>query len=388
MDDFFGTDFAGSAVCDECGERLSPDATFCPNCGSRRMSKRDIDDTELPFQYVTPRIQNEAYTSIESEDDFLFGYDAEDYGTDDFSEDPFVTQEFGEEYSDYAEAMNLSHESDKRPAAKKRPATKKHSAAKTKRRASSGSKPKDGLADADSRKSAIAVLIAAGFLGIVLIVSLLGFIVSLFSGSGNVQTVVDENTDTSSVVSSISSSAPSEVTSSSAPADKPVVHLLPEDVRNDSYTKYKVDQNTYTTVMASSFIDAKLTHGSTELAFDGDIETSWQDGVKGYGVGEWLLAYNSDGSAVKVSEVTVYNGYQNPKFNTAKKDMYLVNSRVSDFTLTFDDGTSESFTLEDIKEPQTFKFKERETCYIRFTVGGAYKGTKYKDTCITEIIYK
>ena len=231
MDDFFGTDIAGSAVCDECGERLSPDATFCPNCGSRRMSKHDIDDTELPFQYVTPRIQNEAYTSIESEDDFLFGYDAEDYGTDDFSEDPFVTQEFGEEYSDYAEAMNLSHESDKRPAAKKRPATKKHSAAKTKRRASSGSKPKDGLADADSRKSAIAVLIAAGFLGIVLIVSLLGFIVSLFSGSGNVQTVVDENTDTSSVVSSGSSSAPSEVTSSSAPADKPVVHLLPEDVR-------------------------------------------------------------------------------------------------------------------------------------------------------------
>ena len=70
MDDFFDTEISGSAVCDECGERLSPDATFCPNCGSRRMSKHDIDDEELPFQYVTPRIQNESYTSYMQEREY------------------------------------------------------------------------------------------------------------------------------------------------------------------------------------------------------------------------------------------------------------------------------------------------------------------------------
>ena len=221
----------------------------------------------------------------------------------------------------------------------------------------------------------------------VVIVSLIGFIVSLFSGGSAVQTEEVESAGTSSVTSSVASAETSSETSS-APSKKNVVHLLPEDVRNENYRKFALDQNTFSSAMASSYIDEKLTHGTTELAFDGDAETSWQDGVKGYGVGEWLLAYNSDGSAVTVSEVTVYNGYQNPKFNTAKKNMYLVNSRVSDFTLTFDDGTSESFTLQDKKDPQTFKFKARETCYIRFTVGGVYKGTKYKDTCVGEIIYK
>ena len=49
---------------------------------------------------------------------------------------------------------------------------------------------------------------------------------------------------------------------------------------------------------------------------------------------------------------------------------------------------TESFTLEDIKDPQTFTFKARKTSYVRFTIGGVYKGTKYKDTCVGEIIYK
>ena len=234
----------------------------------------------------------------------------------------------------------------------------------------------------------IGMLAGVAFLAVVLVVAFGGLLSSFFYSDDITAPSSQNQAEVSSEASSAASSAASSEVSSASPAKKPVVHLLPEDVRNEKYVKYTVENNTFTTVMASSFISAKRTHGTTELAFDGNTETSWQDGVKGYGIGEWLLAYNSDGSAVKVSSVTVYNGYQNPKFNTAKKDMYLVNSRVSDFTLEFDDGSTESFTLQDLKEPQTFDFRERKTCYVRFTVGGVYKGTKYKDTCMGEIIYK
>ena len=372
MDNYFDTDRSENAVCEDCGEILSPDATFCPNCGSRRMSKRQITDTELPFQYVTPSIQSQSYSSFEPEEDFSLDFVARDYDTDDYDTGNLVAEDFGVDYSDFMETMRSSPVPDRRIPTKRT------------RREEESEDQYEELECTESSKPAISVLIAACFLGAVLFVSLMGFIVSLFAGSGSVETVPEDNPPASSASSSVSSSA--EPTSSSS--ENKVVHLLPEEVTNDSYEKFRVDDNTFTTVMASSYISAKLTHGSTELAFDGDPQTSWQDGVKGYGEGEWLLAYNSDGSAVKVSEVTVYNGYQNPKFNTAKKDMYLVNSRVSGFTLTFDDGTSESFTLEDIKEPQTFKFKARKTCCIKFTIDGAYKGTKYKDTCIGEIIYK
>ena len=398
MNDQFFTETSGEMFCQDCGEPLSPDATFCPNCGSRKMSKPSIDDTELPFQYVTPSIETQSYSAMapdfdlsdltmsggyDAEDDTMLAYDPEPYGADDYG-----GNDIDRDYSDFEETMYPERIVAKRPAPKKRPAAQKKPAQGTRRPASARKPRKGASGSADSRNASIRVLIAAAFLSLVLIVSLIGFLVSLFSGNDGIQTVESESAGTSSVASSVSSSVSSSAASDKKTPSKPVVHLLPEDVRNSSYTRYTLDQNTFTTAMASSFINAKLTHGTTELAFDGDPETSWQDGVKGYGIGEWLLAYNSDGSAVKVSEVTVYNGYQNPKFNTAKKDMYLVNSRVSDFTLTFDDGTSESFTLEDKKDPQTFQFKERETCYVRFTIGGVYKGTKYKDTCVGELIYK
>ena len=380
---------SGGVFCQDCGEPLSPEATFCPNCGSRRMSKPGIDDKELPFQYIAPEIQNQTYAPMDEDfsfSDLILGDDYgadDDYSTDDYTVDAYPVDDYpGEQYdSDYDD-----FEKNIRPT---RPAGKRSSAGKrgtpqTGRRAPERKRRVRRNADPSSTTAAIRMIVAAGFLGLVIAVSLIGFFFFLFAGDGGVEISDTETTDVSSVEPAVSSDSPSE----EEKTEKPTVHLLPEDVSNKSYKKYTLDQNTFTTAMASSFISAKLTHGSTDLAFDGDPETSWQDGVKGYGIGEWLLAYNADGSAVKVSEVTVYNGYQNPKFNNAKKDMYLVNSRVSDFTLTFDDGTSESFTLEDIKDPQTFTFKARKTCYVRFTIGGVYKGTKYKDTCVGEIIYK
>ena len=165
-------------------------------------------------------------------------------------------------------------------------------------------------------------------------------------------------------------------------------HELPDDVYDSSYKECYISANKFSRVKASSYANWSGTHGEPDWAFDGNENSSWQDGVSGYGIGEWLLAYNSDGFAESVSSVTVYNGYYSTKYNTADKNFYSLNSRVMRFTLEFDDGSSESFTLSDSKEPQTFTFSSRDTCYVRFVIDSVYEGDKYDDTCISEIIYK
>lgn len=96
------------------------------------------------------------------------------------------------------------------------------------------------------------------------------------------------------------------------------------------------------------------------------------------------MAYNSDSSAVTVSQVTIRNGYYKP----GGSPLYDENSRVSNFELEFDDGSREAFRLEDHDQEQTFTFTPRDTCYVKLIITGVYRGTKYNDTCISEITYR
>ncbi len=121
---------------------------------------------------------------------------------------------------------------------------------------------------------------------------------------------------------------------------------------------------------------------SADDAFDGNTETCWQDGVSGYGEGECLTAYAY--SDQLVYSVTVYNGYQKTHVSTK---YYKYNSRIKEFTVYYDGG-SETFVLEDTKAPQTFVFSSPIiTDYITIEINSVYKGSKYKDTCLTDIIF-
>ncbi len=338
---------SGYAVCDICGETLPATATFCTNCGGRKISRHDQPERELPLQEYTEYHTHAQNRRVVSAHHYT-SYSANDQG--------FLVnippEEYEEDYSEeYSEPYENEYEED-------------------------GYDEDEYIPAPAPTPSSVRIMAVTGFLTAVFAVALVGLVISLFPASDEVssetQTPVSSVADVSSAVSS----------------EKTVVHKLPEEIQDGSYEVFTVEGNTFGAVAASSYIDENLTHGSTEQAFDGEVITCWQDGVKGYGEGEWLIAFNPDKSAVTVSSITVYNGYQNTKYNSKSKDMFKINSRVSDFTLEFDDGTTESFTLADNKDAQTFQFSQRETCYVRFIIDGAYKGKKYKDTCISEIIYK
>ena len=349
----------GYAVCESCGEQLPLHSTFCPNCGSRKIAVGGGREKELPTEesagyyasgFNPPVGPDSPYDEYSDEGCYMIG--------DLYNETPYQKAPYPEE--SYQEGLYERQPYPEKPYQD----DGYFGSGMTDEDYDSDDYDEDEddyyVSSGQPTASSVRIAFAALFVAAVFAVAFIGLIISFFPESDSPEPVAPAG---DSSVTDVSSTVSSQAKAS---------HDLPDEAVNGKTRIFAVADNKFGSV----------------TAFDGDPDTCWQDGVAGYGVGEWLLAFNEDNKAVKVSSVTVYNGYQNLQYNTKSKDMYLNNSRVAAFELEFDDGSTESFTLEDSKEPQTFKFKARETCYVRFTVEDVYKGKKYKDTCIGEIIYK
>lgn len=111
---------------------------------------------------------------------------------------------------------------------------------------------------------------------------------------------------------------------------------------------------------------------------DNDLSTAWVEGVDGQGYGETLTIYMA--TPATVSGVTIVNGYQ------ASEHVYYVNSRPRQLDVTINGQFSFAIDLEDIMGEQSFSFdKPVEAQDISFTIKDVYPGSKYEDTCISEI---
>ncbi len=117
-----------------------------------------------------------------------------------------------------------------------------------------------------------------------------------------------------------------------------------------------------------------------EHVFDGDIKTAWVEGVSHAGEGEWIQL--SAAGIQTVQGIEIVNGY------CKSEEIYIKNNRVRDIRITFDDGTSETFSLkDDFGRYQNFDFSEpKNTTAVKMEILSVYKGVKYQDTCISEVI--
>ncbi len=118
---------------------------------------------------------------------------------------------------------------------------------------------------------------------------------------------------------------------------------------------------------------------------DGDYNTAWVEAADGLGEGEWI-SLELEGEQ-EVSGVNIENGYK--KFIDGKSDDYLYNcnARAKTIRVEFSDGTYEDFELtDDFYAINQIMFSyPRVTNYIKITILDAYAGSKYEDTCISEI---
>ena len=137
----------------------------------------------------------------------------------------------------------------------------------------------------------------------------------------------------------------------------------------------------FTWVSASS----SLKGYGTELTTDGKLETAWLEGVKGNGIGEWLM-YSAEADQT-VSSITIYNGYlKNDK-------VYINNGRIKKFSLEFSDGEIITYDVtktnfSNAKNGYTINFETpKVTSSVKLTILDAFQGAYYTDTGISGITF-
>jgi hypothetical protein len=130
-------------------------------------------------------------------------------------------------------------------------------------------------------------------------------------------------------------------------------------------------------VSSSSYLNNATIYAPDNL-FDKSLHTAWAEGAKNEGVGEWaLIKFDYD---KKIDDIGIFNGYQK---NT---NLFEDNNRVKELEISISDGTKKIVTLEDAKDVQWIPLN-KQTQWIKFRILSVYKGKKYNDTCLTEIIF-
>lgn len=116
-----------------------------------------------------------------------------------------------------------------------------------------------------------------------------------------------------------------------------------------------------------------------ENVLDGSYRTAWVENASGNGIGEWIQL-NFDSNHV-INGLEISNGYKK------SESLYEKNSRAKTIRLHFSDGSSQEFELADeFMGIQRLQFASPiVTNYIRIELVDMYSGTKYEDTCITEL---
>jgi len=132
------------------------------------------------------------------------------------------------------------------------------------------------------------------------------------------------------------------------------------------------------TLSASSVLKESGYDYSATCAMDGNSTTAWAEAASGDGVEEWLrLDFGED---CGVSGLQIWAGYQ-------KSDsLFQKNNRPKSIRVTFSDGSSMDFELDDTMNMQSLSFGgKRVTSSLKITILSVYPGTAYQDTCITEL---
>ncbi len=144
-------------------------------------------------------------------------------------------------------------------------------------------------------------------------------------------------------------------------------------------------------VTASSYLKSQGENNyDARNAHDLNYKNAWVEGVKGYGIGEYLL-YTFAGAAPRINEIIIINGY------IKSKTAWENNSRVKKLKMYIDNQPYAILNLQDIRGSQCFRvepignnreeLENKPDWTIKFEILEVYKGLKYDDVVISEIYF-
>lgn len=161
-----------------------------------------------------------------------------------------------------------------------------------------------------------------------------------------------------------------------------IVEQLPftaEVINVDGLTLNDVSALPIKNISASStLINSRGVVFGTDNLKDGDIQTSWQEGEKGFGYETIIDVELSELSDIKY--FVIYNG------NQLSEKKFYQNNRLKDVRIEVD-GEIVELTLPDTMEPIVIMMNNLGyTDHVVMEILSVYRGSKYNDTCISEIM--
>lgn len=136
---------------------------------------------------------------------------------------------------------------------------------------------------------------------------------------------------------------------------------------------------------SSSHLPASKTITYTvQNTHDFDLRTAWSEGKDDYGIGESISFYFKPKSP-RVNQIQIWNGYQKTT------ELYAKNSRPKTLKLYINGEAKYMLHLQDTMAVQLFSIapvhsdKDGVDLELKLEIVEVYKGSKWKDTTISEI---
>ena len=115
-----------------------------------------------------------------------------------------------------------------------------------------------------------------------------------------------------------------------------------------------------------------------DMAVDGTITTAWNEGAPGLGEGEWLEIHTEGDQDELITALRLRNGYQKTD------ELFIENGHPVTLRLTFSDGTT--LDADNLYYSDVISFGRPVRAHsVRLTILSAIGGSKYSDTCISEV---
>ncbi len=166
----------------------------------------------------------------------------------------------------------------------------------------------------------------------------------------------------------------------------------PEEINPEDGDDGPQDCFPVTNIKATSRLASQGANNYNEKnLYDEDFKTSWVEGVKGYGIGE-KITFTLEDVYAGATGIIITNGYS--KSPTAWKN----NSRVKQLKFSVDGEPKYILNLKDQMGDQVFRWDEDGavnedgdklvgTFTVTLEILDVYKGDKYDDTAISEVLF-
>lgn len=139
--------------------------------------------------------------------------------------------------------------------------------------------------------------------------------------------------------------------------------------------KYRKNIPAQKIIASSTLPDQAGNSYTARNIMDGDASTAWCEGVKGDGIGEWIKI--DFGSMQELKGVELINGL------AKSSNAFQANNRVKRMKLEFSNG--QTMMVDNDFLSNGFPDGAVHTSFVKLTIEAVEKGSKYHDTCMSEI---